>query len=58
VLTAFDRNHLEIGDQLLVAQAGGGLLERQDPILGPVDDERRDVDLGQVRAEHRMTPPD
>ena len=41
----------EVADQLLVAQAGGGRLEREDAIGGPVHDERGHVDPGHVRPE-------
>ncbi len=40
---------VQIGDQRRQPRRGG--VERQDPVLGAVDDERRDVDLRQVAAE-------
>jgi hypothetical protein len=41
----------EVRDQLLIPEPGGGRLEREDAVGGPVDDQRGHVDLGQIVPE-------
>src|SRR5947207_2873890 len=49
VRATLDRDDRYVRDEL--AEPCGGGLEGEDAVLGTVEDQRRDVDLGQVVAE-------
>ena len=54
VRPVLDLDDREIGDQLLVPEPRGRRLERENPVGGAVNGQRRDVDLGQIPAKVRQ----